>query len=130
GSSRYVQQAAAAAGGGGGGTLAKSSAHFDLVIVGSGPAAQKCALESVKYGKTVAVVDKFSMLGGVCVHTGTIPSKTLICALLNATIREAVLHLTGWRHQGFYGRSIQRTRSSIAIPDVLARVHKVNKGGH
>lgn len=56
--------------------------------------------------------------------------KSLICALLNATIREAVLHLTGWRHQGFYGRSIQRTRSSIAIPDVLARVHKVNKGGH
>lgn len=47
-----------------------------LYPAGSGPAAQKCALESVKYGKSVSVVDKSSMLGGVCVHTGTIPSKT------------------------------------------------------
>lgn len=54
-----------------------------------------------------------------------VQEPNLICAL-NATIREAVLHLTGWRHQGFYGRSIQRTRSSIAIPDVLARVQKVS----
>lgn len=50
-----------------------------LIVPGSGPAAQKCALESVKYGKSVAVVDKGSMLGGVCVHTGTIPSKTFRC---------------------------------------------------
>lgn len=56
--------------------LAKSSAHYDLVIVGSGPAAQKCAIESAKYGKSVCIVDKSSQLGGVCVHTGTIPSKT------------------------------------------------------
>ncbi|CBJ29397.1 conserved unknown protein [Ectocarpus siliculosus] len=93
--------------------LAKSSAHYDLVIVGSGPAAQKCAIESAKYGKSVCIVDKSSQLGGVCVHTGTIPSKTF---------REAVLHLTGWRHQGFYGRSSQRARAAVAIPDVLARV--------
>ncbi|CAM9885697.1 unnamed protein product, partial [Ectocarpus sp. 8 AP-2014] len=96
--------------------LAKSSAHFDLVIVGSGPAAQKCAIESAKYGKSVCIVDKSSQLGGVCVHTGTIPSKTF---------REAILHLTGWRHQGFYGRSSQRARAAVAIPDVLARVQKV-----
>ncbi|CAN0370396.1 unnamed protein product [Ectocarpus sp. 6 AP-2014] len=93
--------------------LAKSSAHYDLVIVGSGPAAQKCAIESAKYGKSVCIVDKSSQLGGVCVHTGTIPSKTF---------RRAVLHLTGWRHQGFYGRSSQRARAAVAIPDVLARV--------
>lgn len=59
-----------------GALVAKSSAHYDLIIVGSGPAAQMCALESVKYGKSVCVIDKSSMLGGVCVHTGTIPSKT------------------------------------------------------
>lgn len=56
--------------------LAKASAHYDLVIVGSGPAAQKCAIESAKYGKSVCIVDKSSQIGGVCVHTGTIPSKT------------------------------------------------------
>eukprot|EP00904_Undaria_pinnatifida_P013325 jgi/Undpi1/9122/HiC_scaffold_26.g11580.m1 len=98
------------------GALKSSSAHYDLIIVGSGPAAQMCALESIKYGKTVCVIDKSSMLGGVCVHTGTIPSKTF---------REAVLHLTGWRHQGFYGRSSQRARAAMSIPDVLARVQKV-----
>ncbi|CAN0526464.1 unnamed protein product, partial [Ectocarpus sp. 12 AP-2014] len=97
--------------------LAKSSAHYDLVIVGSGPAAQKCAIESAKYGKSVCIVDKSSQLGGVCVHTGTIPSKTF---------RRAVLHLTGWRHQGFYGRSSQRARAAVAIPDVLARVQKAS----
>ncbi|CAM9428680.1 unnamed protein product, partial [Hapterophycus canaliculatus] len=96
-----------------GAALAKASAHYDLVIVGSGPAAQKCAIESAKYGKSVCIVDKSSQIGGVCVHTGTIPSKTF---------REAVLHLTGWRHQGFYGRSSQRARAAVEIPDVLARV--------
>jgi pyruvate/2-oxoglutarate dehydrogenase complex dihydrolipoamide dehydrogenase (E3) component len=60
------------------------------IVVGSGPAAQKCAIDSVKRGKRVALVDKNSQMGGVCVHTGTIPSKTF---------REAVLHLTGYRHQ-------------------------------
>jgi pyruvate/2-oxoglutarate dehydrogenase complex dihydrolipoamide dehydrogenase (E3) component len=56
------------------------------------------------------------MLGGVCVHTGTIPSKTF---------REAVLHLTGYRHQGFYGRAYQPWRERISIPDLLLRVKKV-----
>ncbi len=67
-----------------------ASTHYDLVVIGSGPAAKSCAVESAKAGKKVAVVDKKGMIGGVCVHTGTIPSKTF---------REAVLHLTGFRHQ-------------------------------
>ncbi len=67
-----------------------SSAQYNLVVIGSGPAARSCAVESAKMGKKVAVVDKKGMIGGVCVHTGTIPSKTF---------REAVLHLTGFRHQ-------------------------------
>ncbi len=67
-----------------------ASAHYNLVVIGSGPAAKSCAVESAKVGKKVAVVDKKGMIGGVCVHTGTIPSKTF---------REAVLHLTGFRHQ-------------------------------
>jgi hypothetical protein len=59
---------------------------FDLIVIGSGPAAQGCAVSSSRRGKKVAVIDKPGMLGGVCVNTGTIPSKTF---------REAVLHLTG-----------------------------------
>lgn len=59
---------------------------FDLIVIGSGPAAQGCAISSSRRGKKVAVIDKPGMLGGVCVNTGTIPSKTF---------REAVLHLTG-----------------------------------
>ena len=53
----------------------KASEHFDLVVIGSGPAAQKCAIDSAKRGKKVAIIDKRDMFGGVCVHTGTIPSK-------------------------------------------------------
>lgn len=66
-------------------------ANYDLVVIGSGPSAVQCAIESAKQGKRVAVVDKNDMTGGVCVHTGTIPSKTF---------REAVMHLSGYRHHG------------------------------
>lgn len=53
----------------------KASEHFDLIVIGSGPAGQKCAIDHAKHGKTVAVIDKRDMLGGVCIHTGTVPSK-------------------------------------------------------
>lgn len=56
----------------------KASEHFDLIVIGSGPAAQKCAIDSAKKGKKVAIVDKKDMMGGVCVHTGTIPSKVCV----------------------------------------------------
>lgn len=53
----------------------KASEHFDLIVIGSGPAGQKCAIDSAKSGLSVAVIDKRDMHGGVCVHTGTVPSK-------------------------------------------------------
>mmetsp|Transcript_10855 Transcript_10855/g.14112 ORF Transcript_10855/g.14112 Transcript_10855/m.14112 type:complete len:588 (+) Transcript_10855:8-1771(+) len=90
--------------------------HYDLICIGSGPGAQKCAIDSAKRGKRVAIVDKEAMQGGVCVHTGTVPSKTF---------REAVLHLTGYRHQGFYGKSYQPWQKRISVPDILTRVQKV-----
>ena len=65
---------------------------FDLMILGSGPAGQKGAIAAAKLGKRVAIVDRGNMLGGVCIHGGTVPSKTL---------REAILHLTGFRHRSF-----------------------------
>ncbi len=88
--------------------------HFDMVVIGSGPSGRRAAIQSAKLGKSVLVVDKGSRLGGVSVHTGTIPSKTL---------RETVLNLSGWRERGFYGRGY-RVKQDISIGDLVQRLHK------
>lgn len=93
----------------------RASEHFDLIVIGSGPAGQKCAIDSAKHGKSVAVIDKRDMLGGVCVHTGTVPSKTF---------REAALHLTGYRHRAFYNGQAGASKR-FGIEDILQRVKKV-----
>jgi NAD(P) transhydrogenase len=67
---------------------------YDLVVIGSGPAGQKGAIAAAKLGKRVAIIDRKEMIGGVCLHTGTIPSKTL---------REAILYLSGFGQRAFYG---------------------------
>jgi NAD(P) transhydrogenase len=89
--------------------------QFDLVVIGSGPAGQKAAITAAGLGKRVAVVDRRQMIGGVCVHTGTIPSKTL---------REAILYLTGFRERTFYGRDYT-LKESISVADLAFRVHTV-----
>lgn len=96
----------------------KASEHFDLIVIGSGPAGQKCAIDSAKSGKKVAVIDKRDMHGGVCAHTGTIPSKTF---------REAVLHLTAYRHKEFYDGSFYNYSKRVGIEDILDRVRKVER---
>ncbi|MBX3582483.1 MAG: Si-specific NAD(P)(+) transhydrogenase [Rhizobiaceae bacterium] len=88
--------------------------HFDMVVIGSGPSGRRAAIQSAKLGKSVLVVDKGSRLGGVSVHTGTIPSKTL---------RETVLNLSGWRERGFYGRGY-RVKQDISIGDLIQRLRK------
>lgn len=88
--------------------------RYDLVVVGSGPAGRRAAIQSAKLGKTVLVIDRGRDLGGVSVHTGTIPSKTL---------RETVLNLSGWRERGFYGRGY-RVKEDIGIGDLIGRLHK------
>src|SRR5215470_6617456 len=85
---------------------------FNLVVIGSGPAGQKAAIAAAKLRKRVAVVERKQMLGGVCVHTGTIPSKTL---------REAVLYLTGFRQRSFYGRDYV-LKEDISVQDLSFRV--------
>ena len=70
--------------------------NVDLAVIGSGPAGQRAAIQAVKLGKRVVVVEKRLVVGGVCANFGTIPSKTL---------REAILHLSGFRHRNVYGRS-------------------------
>ncbi|OYU39135.1 MAG: NAD(P)(+) transhydrogenase (Si-specific) [Pseudorhodobacter sp. PARRP1] len=86
----------------------------DMLVIGSGPAGRRAAVQSAKLGKSVLVVDKGRRLGGVSVHTGTIPSKTL---------RETVLNLSGWRERGFYGRGY-RVKQDIQASDLVARLHK------
>ena len=86
--------------------------HFDLVVIGSGPAGHKGAIAAAKLGKQVAIIDRLPMIGGVCLHTGTIPSKTL---------REAVLYLSGFRQRPFYGRDYT-VRDRISSSDLSFRV--------
>ncbi len=61
--------------------------NFDLIVIGSGPAGQRAAIQGSKSGKRVALIEKREVLGGACINTGTIPSKTM---------REAVMHLSGY----------------------------------
>lgn len=86
---------------------------FDVVIIGSGPAGKTAAIQGAKLGKKIAIIDGMPQVGGVCVHTGTIPSKTL---------RETVLNLTGWRERGFYGRSY-RAKADISAADLMQRLN-------
>src|SRR5207237_4174970 len=88
---------------------------WDLVVIGSGPAGQKAAICAAKLKKRVAIVDRQDRIGGVSLHTGTIPSKTL---------REAVLYLSGFRQRAFYGRDY-RLKEKIAVADLQKRVRPV-----
>ena len=88
--------------------------HYDLIIIGSGPAGRSAAMQAGKLKRRVLVIDSRARLGGVSVHTGTIPSKTL---------RETVLNLSGWRERSFYGRSY-RVKNEIGADDLKARLHK------
>ncbi|MBM3776258.1 MAG: Si-specific NAD(P)(+) transhydrogenase [Acidobacteria bacterium] len=91
--------------------------QFDLIVIGSGPAGQRAAIQGAKAGKRVAVIEKRDVVGGVCTNTGTIPSKTM---------REAVLHLSGFHYQNVYGINY-RVKEKIAMPDLLFRVQHVVK---
>lgn len=88
--------------------------RYDLVVIGSGPAGKSAAIQAAKLHRKVLIVERNLRVGGVSVHTGTIPSKTL---------RETALNLTGWRERSFYGRSY-RAREEIKSEDLLARLHK------
>jgi NAD(P) transhydrogenase len=89
--------------------------EYDLVVIGSGPAGQKGAICAAKMRKKVAIIDRQRTIGGVCVHTGTIPSKTL---------REAVLYLSGFRQRTFYGRGYV-LKDRISMSDLIFRAQAV-----
>ena len=84
--------------------------HYDLAVIGSGPAGQKGAIQAAKLGKRVVVIEKDGYVGGVALNTGTIPSKAL---------REAAMTLTGAGKHGLYGRSVG-ARKDIKISDLIS----------
>jgi NAD(P) transhydrogenase len=88
---------------------------FDVLVIGSGPGGQKAAIATAKLGRRAAIVERRDMIGGVCLNTGTIPSKTL---------REAVLYLTGLNQREMYGQSY-RVKEEITIADLAARTQHV-----
>ncbi len=88
---------------------------FDLLVIGSGPGGQKAAIAAAKLGRKVGIIERKDMIGGVCLNTGTIPSKTL---------REAVLYLTGANQHEMYGQSY-RVKDDITIADLAARTRHV-----
>ncbi|NUS17170.1 MAG: Si-specific NAD(P)(+) transhydrogenase [Streptomyces sp.] len=88
---------------------------YDILVIGSGPGGQKAAIAAAKLGRRAALVDRTDRLGGVSLHTGTIPSKTL---------REAVLYLTGLNQRDLYGQSY-RLKEDITVADLTARTQHV-----
>ncbi|TCQ28362.1 Si-specific NAD(P)(+) transhydrogenase [Rhizobium sp. PP-CC-3G-465] len=86
--------------------------QYDLIVVGSGPAGRRAAIQAAKLGKKVVVIEQGKRVGGVSVHTGTIPSKTM---------RETALNLSGWRERGFYGRAY-RVKEQISAEDLRRRL--------
>jgi NAD(P) transhydrogenase len=91
--------------------------QYDLVVIGSGPAGQRAAIQGAKTGKRVAVIERRQVVGGTSINTGTIPSKTM---------REAVLHLSGYNYQNIYGVSY-RVKEKITMGDLAFRVQHVIK---
>ncbi len=92
-----------------------SAFDYDLFVIGSGPAGQRAAIQAAKLGKRVAIAERKGVVGGVCINTGTIPSKTL---------REAVLDLSGYRLRDVYGSSYT-VKSDIRMADLLFRADHV-----
>src|SRR5580704_7193061 len=95
--------------------MSATAYDYDLVVIGSGPAGQRAAIQGAKLDKKVAIIEKTTVVGGVSVNLGTIPSKTL---------REAALDLSGFRSREFYGSSYT-VKENITIQDLLVRTNQV-----
>ncbi len=89
--------------------------NYDLLVIGSGPAGQRAAIQAAKLNKRVAVIERKAVVGGACINTGTIPSKTL---------REAVMRLSGYRDRDLYGASYT-VRPNLTMADLSFRVDHV-----
>ncbi len=97
--------------------MAPPEYEYEIIVIGSGPAGQRAAIQAAKINKRVAIVEKKSVVGGVCINLGTIPSKTL---------REAVIYLSGYRMKEMYGAAYS-VKEHITVDDLLYRVDYVIK---
>jgi len=95
--------------------LSPDTGHFDLVVIGAGPAGEKGAAQAAYFGKRVCIVERAPKPGGAAVNTGTIPSKTL---------RETALYFSGFRQRGLYGVEL-RVKPNITIGDFMQRERSV-----
>src|SRR5438128_3069276 len=93
------------------------SVVYDLIVIGSGPAGQRAAIYAAKLNKRVALIEMREVVGGACINTGTIPSKTM---------REAVMHLSGYQYQSIYGVNY-RVKEKITLADLAFRGQHVIK---
>ncbi len=96
-------------------TTNSSAYDYDMIVIGSGPAGQRAAVQAAKLRKRVAIIDKREVVGGVCVNTGTIPSKSF---------KEAALFLSGFRQRNMYGAGY-RVKSDITMADLTFRCNRV-----
>ena len=90
--------------------------RYDMFVIGTGPAGQRAAIQAAKLGKKIGICERREVVGGVCINTGTIPSKTF---------REAVLYLTGFRQRGIYGSSFTVKEDISMGDDLLFRCNHV-----
>lgn len=89
--------------------------EYDMIVIGSGPGGQKAAIQAAKLGKRTAIIDVNDLVGGVCLHDGTVPSKSF---------REAILHLSGYRERSHYG-SAYRVKHHIEMEDLTHRCSSI-----
>lgn len=92
-----------------------SERDYEMLVLGSGPAGHRAAIQAAKLDKKTAIIEYQAVVGGTCINTGTIPSKTL---------REAVLHLSGYRERAIYGASY-RVKKDITMADLFVRTDNV-----
>jgi len=96
-------------------TVTPEHDHFDLVVIGAGPAGEKGAAQAAYFGKRVCMVERAPKPGGAMVNTGTVPSKTL---------RETALYFSGFRQRGLYGVDL-RVKPDITLADFMQRERSV-----
>ncbi|MCB0334714.1 MAG: FAD-dependent oxidoreductase, partial [Bdellovibrionales bacterium] len=96
-------------------TKADTKYDYDLLVIGGGPAGQRAAVQAAKIRKRVCIVDKLIVVGGNCVNTGTIPSKSF---------KEAVVFLSGYRQRNIYGAGY-RVKSEIEMKDLTFRCNRI-----
>src|SRR5512141_1534885 len=97
-----------------------STDHYDLIVIGSGPAGEKGAAQAAYFGKRVAMIERSANVGGAGINTGTVPSKTL---------REAALYFSGLQQRGLYGIDYS-LKKSLSVKDFMHREQIVVANEH